>query len=128
MAMRPVRVQVITYAPTAFYHCQHCELTFSEMGVGERIHKEQAREALPDDLRHEYELVSGWIHDVIRRFGRSVRIRLVDAASIEGFWKSLRHGVRRYPAVIVEGAGKHVENDLEAAGLVIERFITAPTN
>jgi hypothetical protein len=128
MAMRPVRVQVITYAPTAFYHCQHCELTFSEMGLGDRVHREQAREALPDDLRHEFEIVSGWVHDLATRFGRQVRLRLVDAASIEGFWKSLRHGVRRYPAVIVEGEQKHVASDLETAGQVIERFITAPHN
>jgi hypothetical protein len=128
MAMRPVRVQVITYAPTAFYHCQHCELTFSEMGLGERVHQEQARDALPEDLRREYEVVSGWVHELATRFGRKVRVRLVDAASIEGFWKSLRHRVRRYPAVIVEGDRKHVADDLEAAGQVIERFITAPHN
>jgi hypothetical protein len=43
-----------------------------------------------------------------------VRIRLVDAASIEGFWKSLRYRLRRYPAVIIEGTDKHVGLDLGA--------------
>jgi hypothetical protein len=126
--LRPVRVQVITYAPTVFYHCQHCELTFKEAGLGDSFHREQAREALPEDLRHEYEVVSSWLHDVVHRFGRRVEVRLVDAASIEGFWKSLRHGVRRYPAVIVQGDRKHVDNNLDSAGRVIEQFVTAPSN
>ena len=126
--MKPVRVQVITYAPTVFYHCQHCELTFKQAGVGDRVHREQAREALPDDLRREYEQVSTWVHDLAHRFGERVTWRLVDAASIEGFWKSLRNHVRRYPAVIVEGERKHVDTDLESAGRVIERYVTAPAN
>jgi hypothetical protein len=127
--MKPVRVQVITYAPTAFYHCQHCELTFQQMGLGERIRREEVRDALPEDLRHEYQTVSTWIHDLAHRFGTRLRMRLVDAASIEGFVKSLIHRARRYPAVVVEGrTGKYVGTDLEEAKLVIERYVTAPEN
>jgi hypothetical protein len=111
--MQPVRIEVITYAPTFFYHCQHCELTFREIGVGEAVHRSQAREALPADLQLEYEILAGWAHDLLERYGRAVRVRLVDAASIEGFWKSLRYRLRRYPAVVIEGTEKHVGLDLE---------------
>jgi hypothetical protein len=126
--MKPLRVQVITYAPTVFYHCQHCELTFREMGIGERIRREEAAQALPDDLRREYGAVSTWLHDLAHRFGSRIHVRLVDAASIEGFFKSLIHRARRYPAVIVEGQTKFVGNDLKEAGRVVERYVTAPTN
>ena len=126
--MGSVRVQVIAYAPTIFYHCQHCELTFREMGIGERIRREEAAQALPDDLRNEYAQVSGWLHDLVHRFGSRIRVRLVDVASIEGFVKSLRYGARRYPAVVVDGPERYVGTDLREAGSVIERFITAPTN
>lgn len=112
--MRPVRIEVITYAPTFFYHCQHCELAFQEIGVGEAVHRSQAREALPADLQLEYEILASWAHDLLERHGRAVRIRLVDAASIEGFWKSLRYRLGRYPAVIIEGTDKHVGLDLGA--------------
>jgi hypothetical protein len=27
-SMQPLSVQIITYAPTAFRHCQHCEMAF----------------------------------------------------------------------------------------------------
>lgn len=121
--MRPVRVEVITYTPTFFFHCQHCELTFREMGVGAAVHRDQAREALPEDLRQEFQALSLWAHDVVERFGRSVRLRVVDAASIEGVWRSLRHGIRRYPAVVVEGRDKHIGTDLESVLPTIERHV-----
>jgi hypothetical protein len=127
--MKPVRVQVITYAPTAFYHCQHCELTFQQMGLGDRVRREEARESLPEDLRQEYQLVSSWVHDLVHRFGRRLRMQLVDAASIEGFVKSLVHRARRYPAVVVQrGQAKYVGTDLDEAKGVIERYVTAPEN
>jgi hypothetical protein len=123
--MRPVRVEVITYTPTFFFHCQHCELTFQEMGVGAAVHREQAREALPDDLRQEFQALSLWAHDLVERFGRRVRLKVVDAASIEGVLKSLRHGIRRYPAVVVQGRDKFVGTDLHSALPAIERELEA---
>lgn len=121
--MRPVRVEVITYTPTFFFHCQHCELAFQEMGVGGAVRREQAREALPDDLMQEFQALSLWAHDLVERFGRSVRLRVVDAASIEGFWKSLRYGIRHYPAVIVQGTDKFVGTDLLSVLPAIERRV-----
>ena len=126
--MRPVRVQVIAHAPTVFFHCQHCELTFREMGIGERIRREEAAQALPEDLRREYAEISDWLHGLAHRFGPMVRVKLVDVASIEGFFKSLIHRARHYPAVIVDGPQRYVGNDLDEARRVIERYITAPTN
>jgi hypothetical protein len=121
--MRPVRVEVVTYTPTFFFHCQHCELTFQEMGVGAAVHREQARQALPDDLTQEFQALSLWAHDLVERFGPSLRLRVIDAASIEGVLKSLRHGIRRYPAVIVEGRDKFVGVDLQSALPAIERHV-----
>ncbi len=113
-------VQIITYAPTVFYHCQHCEIAFDEIGVGGRVHREQAREALPDDLRRDFDDVALAVHDLSERWGSRVRVRVVDAASIEGFWKSLRHRINRYPTLIVNG--RRVDRPaLEALGAVVEQ-------
>ena len=121
--MRPVRIEVITYTPTFFYHCQHCELTFREMGVGQAVHREQAREALPEDLTREFAAVSSWLHDLIERYGSRIRIKLVDAASLEGFWKSLRHGIKTYPAILIDGAEKHVGIDLLSLDSTIDERV-----
>jgi hypothetical protein len=102
-AVATVDVQIITYAPTVFYHCQHCEIAFSEVGLGDRVHREQALAALPEDLRRDFEDLSAQIHQAIERFGNKLRVRVVDAASIEGVFKSLRYRAHNYPEMIVNG-------------------------
>lgn len=121
--MRVVNVDVIVYAPTAFFHCQHCEVAFQQLGIGQRVHREEAREALPQDLLDQYQAVCDWLRDLARRHGALVRPRVTDAASIAGVWRSLRHGVRSYPAVIVDGRPLDVAN-LEQAGAVVDDLVS----
>ena len=121
--LRPLTVQVITYAPTIFRHCQHCEVVFEGVGLGERIHRAEAVDALPDDLTAEFQRVSDWVHELIARHGPSVAISVVDAASIEGFWKSLRHGVRRYPAVVLDGRAVSAGRELSELNALIDQRV-----
>jgi hypothetical protein len=122
--MKPVRVTVLTYAPTVFRHCQHCEVAFEGMGIGERMHRAEARDALPADLALEFQRVSDWVHALIERHGSRLGIDVVDAASIEGFWLSLRHWVRGYPAVIVDGDARRVAStDLAEIDQVISEHL-----
>jgi hypothetical protein len=125
--MRPVSVTVIAYAPTAFYHCQHCELTFQEMGIGERLRRQEAAESLPDDLGQEFAMLSDWIRRLVERHGARVHLAVVDAVSIEGILTSIRHRIFRYPAVIVDGkvAPLRDEQDLRGADEVIAHRLTA---
>jgi glutaredoxin len=122
-ARDPLRVEVITYAPTVFYHCQHCELTFQQMGIGDRVHRQEASEALPADLREEFHALSDWVHRIYETHGDRVQVRIVDAASIEGFWKSLRHGARRYPAVILDGKRRLSGSDIEALDAELQQHL-----
>jgi hypothetical protein len=123
--MKPLTVEVITYAPTVFYHCQHCEVAFQEMGIGERLRRAEAAQALPDDLAREFQAWSDWIHRLLERHGSRVRVKVVDAASIEGVIESLRHRVGRYPAVIVDGSEKRRGSDFEALDRVIDARLAA---
>jgi hypothetical protein len=121
--MKPVSVQIIAYAPTAFYHCQHCELTFKEMGFGDRLRRQEAAESLPDDLARDFQAVSDWVHGLLARHRGRVRVDVLDAASIAGFVASLRHRVRRYPAVIVDGRREQTGLDFTAVDPVIDRKV-----
>lgn len=123
--MKPVSVEVITYAPTVFTHCQHCELAFGEVGIGERLRRQEAAEALPDDLARDFQGLSDWIHSLLERHGGRVRVRVVDAASVEGFLRSVRHRVGRYPAVIVDTDEKRIGSDFAALDPVIDRKVAA---
>jgi hypothetical protein len=123
--MKPLTVEVITYAPTVFSHCQHCEVAFQEMGIGERLRRAEAAQALPDDLARDFQAWSDWIHRLLERYGPRVRVKVVDAASIEGVIDSLRYRVGRYPAVIVDGSEKRSGSDFEALDRVIDARLAA---
>ena len=119
--MQPLSVQVIAYAPTIFRHCQHCEVAFAGIGLGERIHRSEAQDALPDDLTVEFQQVSDWVHGLLQRHGPRVAVSVIDAASIEGIWKSLRLGVRRYPAVVLDGRERRIGSDFAALDALVEQ-------
>jgi hypothetical protein len=123
--MKPVAIEVITYAPTAFYHCQHCELAFQEVGLGERVRREAAASALPDDLAQDFQALSDWVHGLLATFGPQIRVHVVDAASIEGFVKSVRHRIGRYPAVLIDGRAATTRGDFQALTPMIEQRLAA---
>ncbi len=102
----PLLVEIIAYAPTAFYHCTHCEVAWREMGATNRIHEEQMQSSLPEDLIQEYQVVSDWVKEMFRVHCDAIVLKVIDAASIEGFYKSLKYHARRYPAVIVNGKSR----------------------
>lgn len=115
-------VEVIAYAPSEYYHCTHCEVTWQTVGLGQKVHAEQRRTALPGDLAQEYAELSNWARGMVDRFGGRVVIRVVDAASIEGFFKSLWGRVRRYPAFLVDGK-RYVGSDFShVEALIAERL------
>ena len=123
--MQPVSVQIITYAPTAFRHCQHCELAFEGMGIGQPVQREAAASSLPDDLAREYQDVSNWVHRLLERHPGRLAISVIDAASIEGIWHSLRHRVRRYPATIVAGHERAFGTDFDAVDRLIDGYVSS---
>jgi len=108
----PLLVEIIAYAPTAFYHCTHCEVAWREMGATNRIHEEQMATSLPEDLIKEYQVVSDWVREMFRIHCDNILLKVIDAASIEGFYKSLRYNARRYPAVIVNGKSRFIGSQM----------------
>jgi hypothetical protein len=112
---KPLLVEIIAYAPTAFYHCTHCEVAWREMGASNRIHEEQLESSLPEDLIKEYETVSTWVREMFRVHCDAIVLKVIDAASVEGFYKSLRYNARRYPAVIVNGKARFIGTQMFSA-------------
>lgn len=98
------RVEILAYAPTEFFHCGHCEFVWNQVGVGGRVHAEQRRSGLlPPDLQAQYDAISDWVLDALDRYGGRLAVKVVDAASVEGVLKALRHRVRRFPAFVLDG-------------------------
>ena len=116
----PLRVNVVAYAPTVFRHCQHCEVAFEGIGLGERIHRAEAADALPDDLAADFQRVSDWVHALLDRHAGRVAVSVIDAASIEGVWTALRNRLRHFPAVVIHGIGPRTATDLSTADAIID--------
>jgi len=112
---KPVLVEIIAYAPTAYYHCTHCEVAWREMGANNRIHEEQLESSLPDDLIREYQVVSDWVKEMFRVHCDAILLKVIDAASVEGFYKSLKYNARRYPAVIVNRRARFLRSEMLSA-------------
>lgn len=125
---KPILVKVLAYAPTQFYHCQHCEVVWQQVGAGERFHLEQLETSIPEDLQREYADLSEWIRDTVETYGGRVVFKVIDVASIEGFVVSLRNGVRRFPAFIIDGKDKHTGTDLARARELIDARINSSTS
>ena len=124
-APEPLRVEIVAYAPTAYYHCTHCEVVWKETGFSQGLHEEQVSNALPPDMLVDYQAVSDWVRYLFKVHCDRVLVKVIDAASVEGVWKSVRHGLGRYPAVIV-GGRRFSGADFSAAEAEIARQL-APT-
>ena len=124
-AQKPIRIEVLAYAPTAFFHCRHCELVWQQTGAGSALRQEQLDSSLPDDLMRQYQQISDWVLQMAETYGRRLQFKVIDAASLEGWFKSLRYWVRRYPAVIVDGRTKFLGPDLEHASELIRQSVAS---
>jgi hypothetical protein len=99
-------------------------VTWQVAGLGQKVHREQLDAGLPDDLAAEFHSLSLWAHGLPHRYGSRVTVRLVDAASIEGFFKCLVRGFNRYPAFIVDSR-KYVGNDFAKVDSLISESLAA---
>jgi|SRR5581483_11298496 hypothetical protein len=121
---KPVLVEILTYAPTQFFHCQHCEFVWQQVGTGAALHQEQLDSSIPDNLKQEYSALSRWVRNTVATYGGRVVFKLIDAASLEGMLKSVRYRARRYPAFIVEGAEKYIGTDFEQVKALIDHRLS----
>lgn len=92
------------------------------MGLRQKVQREMAESALPDDLKAEFHDLSTWAGTLPAKFADRVTVRLVDAASLEGFFKSLARRFWRYPAFAVDGQ-RYVGSDFARVDALIGRAL-----
>ena len=120
---KPLLVEIVAYAPTSFYHCTHCEVVWREVDFDRGIRKEQVASALPADVAQEYQAVSDWVRKLFQVYCDQVIVKVIDAASIEGFWKTLRYGLRRYPSVMIGSKRISMGTNFSAAEEEINKLL-----
>lgn len=119
-----MQLEILTYAPTEFYHCGHCEVVWRDVGIGARIRAEQRAAALPSDLQAEYAAIADWVAEAVGRYGDALQVQVVDVASVEGVLKAVRHRARRFPTFIVDGCERISGFDAERLDAALARRST----
>ena len=99
--MKPVTIEVVSHLLTTYGQCTRCGLMFRESGL-EREVTSKDREEYPRDLQEEFLKLSEWICELSRLYRHRIRIRLIDAKSPLGIYKSLMHRFCIYPTFIIE--------------------------
>lgn len=95
-------LEIVAHVLTYFTHCPHCETALEAVGVGSAAHTQEINE-YPEEFKAEYVRLCDWIRAASARYPGRLRIRLVDAQSPAGLWKTLRHRARTYPLFVLDG-------------------------
>ncbi len=65
----------------------------------------------PEEVREDYLFLSEWVRELSQKYQEKILIRITDAQSLQGFIKSIRYRVFRYPAFILNGRKKYSGKD-----------------
>ena len=120
--MLPVNVEVITPLPEGWGICVTCEMLIADADIDKPPH-ERGLDEYPAEWQEEFQRFSDLVLDLSARYDDTVLIRIFDPRSLQGLWKSIRYGVRRYPTFIINGKKKvagwdvnQIDTALQAAG------------
>ena len=116
---QPVLLEVLAHIPTDFFHCLHCERLFDAAGMGASVHREIQAD-YPPEILQDAERLGIWLQDLSARYSERLHIRVVDPQSPEGFFKSVRYWVRRYPAFVINRQIKHTGWETAALDRLLE--------
>jgi hypothetical protein len=122
--MRPILLEIVTKVLTTYDHCRHCEIFIDEAGLDKKFHQKEMDE-YPPDLKEEYLKLSDWIRELNRLYKHRLLIKLIDVQSLLGFYKSLRHKIRKYPTFIVEGKEIYTGWDKNQLESLLDKYIEA---
>ena len=99
--MKPILLEIVARAVTTFEQCRSCSVVFGEAGL-KTASRQKEFEEYPQDVREEFTHLLEWIRELTRLYRHRLVIRLIDAQSFLGMYKSLRHRIREYPAFVVQ--------------------------
>jgi hypothetical protein len=99
-------------------------VTWKVIGLRHKVQQDIMEAGLPQQLQNDFHALSQWAQTLPSKFGNRVTLRLIDAASIEGFFKSLVRWFRRYPAFTVDGE-RYIGSDFAQVDALIARSLSA---
>ena len=120
--MKPILLEIVTKVITSFDQCRRCKILFDQVGFNQKRHQKEMDE-YPPDLKEENIRLSDWIRELNRLYKHRLLIRLIDAPSPLGIYKSLRYRIRTYPTFIVEKKETYVGWDKSQLESLLDKYI-----
>ena len=103
--MKPINIDVFFPVPEGWGMCTSCEVMMSQVKLGQAP-QERGLEEYPPEWQEEFKHLSSIVISLSEQYPNEVQIRIWDPRSLQGMWKSIRYGIRRYPTYIVDGRSK----------------------
>ncbi len=122
--MKPISLEIVTGMISTLGQCRPCNIVFDEAGLSGKIH-EKAIEEYPPDFISESKKLFEWIQELKGLYRHRLSIRLIDAKSLLGFYKSFRYRIRKYPGFIVNGKETYIGWDRQKLEDLLDRCIKA---
>ena len=105
--MKLITLEVISLVPGLFKTCAPCEFITDQVGLKGKRDRQDLNE-YPEDVKEDYLFLSQWVKELSQRYREKILIKIIDAQSLEGLYKSVRHRVFRYPAFIIDRKKKYI--------------------
>ncbi|HUH64856.1 MAG TPA: hypothetical protein VLZ07_00355 [Syntrophales bacterium] len=121
--MKAISVEVVSNLLTTFGHCSRCDVIFRESGLGKEVNKGDI-EDYPAELKDEMLRLSDSLGELKQLYKHRIRIRLTDALSPRGIYKSLIHRLRRYPAFIIERRDVYIGWDRKKIEELVDKYLS----
>jgi hypothetical protein len=103
-----IKVDVIGTFPFQYFPFCRCPYAFCYKETKDLYMSlpppQESIDEIPKEVKEENEKIAEFLKTLFNRFGdANIKIQLHDVGRPDGIWKALRHGVKRYPAIIVDG-------------------------
>ncbi len=91
--------------PEGWGICLSCEMLMARAQM-DKAPYERGLDEYPPEWLADFQRFSELIEHLSLRYGDAIFIRIYDPRSLQGLWKAIRYGVRRYPTFIFEKSEK----------------------
>jgi hypothetical protein len=123
--MNPVLLEVVFPVPALYGLCPSCEFFADEADLRAPKNKQDLNE-YPEDLKADYLFLSDWIRELAQKYPHRILIKVIDAQSLQGMYKSIRFAVRKYPAFIIDRKKKYAGRNKDELDALIRGHMETP--
>lgn len=119
LSVKPIKVEVINLMLTVqTEECKNCRLIFEETDMKRKFANKEMNE-YPEDVKEDVVRLSNWIRELARLYSHRIQIKVIDALSPLGLYKTVRHRIREFPTFIIDRRETYSGWDKEALGEIL---------